>query len=85
MPYGTAAATPILIPLRRFAAEVGRSRQFIYSEMKVGRLKTVLHGGRRFVHHLERDRYIAAIMTAACGSANPGVKRARDTRAEVAR
>jgi len=65
MPHGTAAATPILIPLRRFAAEIGRSRQFLYSEMKLGRLRTVRHAGRRFVHHLERDRYVAAAMAAS--------------------
>jgi hypothetical protein len=65
MPYGAAAATPVLIPLRRFAAEVGRSRQFLYSEMKVGRLKTILHGGRRFVHRDESARYIAAVVAAS--------------------
>ena len=71
---GAAAATPVLIPLRRFAAEVGRSRQFLYSEMRVGRLKTILHGGRRFVHRDERDRYIAAVLAASPDYGGPSVQ-----------
>ena len=57
--------TPTLVPIRRFAAEIGRSPQFVYDEMGLGRLKTILHGGRRFVHHAERDRYVAAVIAAS--------------------
>jgi hypothetical protein len=55
----------VLIPLRHFASEIGRSRQFVYSEMASGRLTTVLHGGRRFVHQDERERYVAALLAAS--------------------
>ena len=65
MSFDSAAAMPVLIPLRRFAAEIGRSRQFVYGEMALGRLETILHGGRRFVHHTERDRYVAAVIAAS--------------------
>ena len=65
MSFSATSATPILIPLRRFAGEIGRSRQFLYSEMKLGRLRTILHGGRRFVHRDERERYIAAVLAAS--------------------
>jgi hypothetical protein len=60
----------VFIPIRHFAVEIGRSRQFLYCEMALGRLTTVLHRGRRFVHRDERDRYIAAVLAAApnCGA-----------------
>jgi len=72
MSLGASAATPVLIPLRRFAGEIGRSRQFVYSEMKLGRLKTILHCGRRFIHHDERERYIAAVVAASPDYGTPG-------------
>ena len=65
MSLKASVAAPVFIPLRRFAGEIGRSRQFLYSEMKLGRLKTVLHGGRRFVHRDESERYIAAVLAAS--------------------
>jgi hypothetical protein len=65
MSFRASTANPVFIPLRRFAGEIGRSRQFLYSEMKLSRLKTILHGGRRFVHHAERDRYVAAVIAAS--------------------
>lgn len=65
MSFNASAASPVLMPLRHFAGDLGRSRQFMYSEMKLGRLKTILHGGRRFVHRDERERYIAAIVAAS--------------------
>ena len=61
----------VLIPIRHFASEIGRSRQFMYSEMNLGRLTTILHGGRRFVHHVERDRYIAAVLAASPDYVHP--------------
>ena len=85
MPNGAAAATPILIPIRRFAGKVGRSRQFLYSEMKAGRLKTVRHGGRRFVHCDERDRYVTAVVEASPDYGTPEKRsnELRSTQAEV--
>jgi hypothetical protein len=78
MSFNASVAAPILIPLRRFAGEIGRSRQFLYSEMKVGRLKTILHGGRRFVHRDERDRYIAAAMEASPDYGAPSRHQSRE-------
>jgi len=65
MSFNKLAADPVLTPLRVFAGDMGRSRQFMYSEMKLGRLKTILHGGRRFVHRDERRRYITAVVEAS--------------------
>ena len=62
MSFNVSAADPALMSLRHFAGDIGRSRQFMYSEMRLGRLKTILHGGRRFVHRDERKRYIAAVV-----------------------
>ena len=39
MSFNASAASPVLIPSRHFAGEIGRSRQFMYSEMKLGRLQ----------------------------------------------
>ena len=65
----------VLTPIRRFAVAMGRSRQFMYGEMRVGRLKTILHGGRRFVHRDERNRYIAAVLAASPDYGGPSVQR----------
>jgi len=72
----------VLIPIRHFAAEIGRSRQFVYGELKLGRLKTILHGGRRFVHADERDRYVAAVVSA---SPDYGAPAQEDQEARLAR
>ena len=67
----------VLIPLRHFASEIGRSRQFVYSEMASGRLTTVLHGGRRFVHRDERERYVAAVIAASPDYGTPASSQSR--------
>ena len=81
MSLKASVADPVLTPLRIFAGDVGRSPQFLYSEIKRGRLKTIWHYGRRFVHRDERKRYIAAVVEASpdyCGRASSPTKDARE-------
>ena len=62
------ASSRVLFSVREGGNIIGRSRSFIYDEIRAGRLATLKHAGRRRVHRIDLDRYVDQVRAQATGT-----------------